>query len=115
MPELVHVGAIVICPHGGPVAIKSTNTRVHVGSQPVTIESDTYTVNTGCTFTVPGPKPQPCGWGKWIVPAARVKVGGKRVILKTSTGMCYFGPERSEQFPQGQPNVIMTQVRVRGS
>lgn len=107
---LMHVGATAICPHGGQVTTISTNTRVMVSGQPVATQTDTYTV-AGCAFTVPGPKPQPCVTVKWVVPAAQVIVGGKPVILQTSTGIC----QSAEQIPQGPPSVIMTQVRVRGS
>ena len=107
---LLHVGATVICPHGGQVTIISTNTRVFVGGQPVATQSDAYTV-AGCAFTVPGPKPQPCVTAKWLVPAVRVTVGGKPAVLQTSTGIC----QSAEQIPQGPPNVVMTQMRAKGS
>jgi hypothetical protein len=107
----MHVGATAICPHGGQITTVSTNTRVMVsGGQPVATQPDTYIV-AGCAFTVPGPKPQPCVSVKWLVPAARVMVGGKPAILQTSTGIC----QSAEQLPQGPPNVIMTQMRVKGS
>jgi hypothetical protein len=107
----MHVGATAICPHGGQITTISTNTRVMVsGGQPVATQPDTYIV-AGCAFTVPGPKPQPCVSVKWIVPATRVMVGGKPAILQTSTGIC----QSAEQLPQGPPNVIMTQMRVKGS
>jgi hypothetical protein len=92
------------------VTIIGANTRVFVSGQPVAIQSDTYTV-AGCAFTVAGPKPQPCVMVKWIVPATRVMVGGNPAILQTSTGIS----QSAEQIPQGPPNVIMTQVRVKGS
>ena len=110
---LCHVGASAMCPHGGPVSVVSSNTRVRVGGQPVALLSDTYTVG-GCPFQVPigtGTKPQPCVTVKWLVPASRVRVNGQPVILQTSTGIC----QSVEQIPQGPPNVVATQVRVRGT
>jgi hypothetical protein len=107
---LLHVGSTIICPHGGQVTIISTNTRVLVSGQPVATQPDTYTV-AGCAFTVPGPKPQPCVTAKWLVPAVRVMVGGQPAILQTSTGIC----QSAEQIPQGPPNVVMTQVRAKGT
>lgn len=107
---LLHVGASVMCPHGGPVNIISTNTRVLVSGQPVATMGDTYLV-AGCAFTVPGPKPQPCIKTQWLVPAARVFVNGQPAILQTSTGIC----QSAEQIPQGPPIVAATQVRVIGS
>jgi len=109
---LQHVGLTAMCPHGGQVSVVSTNTRVKVMGQMVAVMGDTYTI-AGCPFQIPvGPamKPQPCIKVQWIVPAMRVKVMGKQVLLKASTGLCLS----AEQIPQGPPNVIMTQMRVKG-
>ena len=106
---LLHVGATALCPHGRPVSVISSNARVKVSGQPVATLSDTYTI-AGCAFTVPGPKPQPCVLVQWLVLASRVRVGGNPVILQTSTGLC----QSAEQIPQGPPNILVTQVRVRG-
>ncbi len=109
---LQHVGLTAICPHGGQVSVVSTNTRVKVMGQMVAVLGDTYTI-AGCPFQIPvgpGTKPQPCIKVQWIVPAMRVKVMGKQVLLKASTGICLS----AEQIPQGPPNVMMTQVRVKG-
>ena len=107
---LMHVGANAICPHGGQVSTISTNDRVLVGGQPVATLSDTYLV-AGCAFTVPPGKPQPCVKVQWLVPAARVLVGGQPAVLQTSTGLC----QSAEQIPQGPPNVVVTQLRARGT
>lgn len=106
---LFHVGATAICPHGGQVNISSTNTRVLVGGNPVATQPDTFTV-TGCAFTLPNGKPQPCVTVRWVVPASRVLVGGKPAILQSSTGLC----QSAEQIPQGPPSVVKTQTNVRG-
>lgn len=110
---LLHVGATAICPHGGQISALSSNMRVLVGGQPVATLSDTYTV-VGCPFQVPAgpvPKPQPCVRVQWLVPAARVLVNHQPAILQTSTGLC----QSPEQIPQGPPNVIVTQLRARGT
>jgi hypothetical protein len=90
--------------------VSSTNTRVKVGGQPVAVMADQFTV-AGCSFTVPPNKPQPCAKVQWLVPAARVRVGGSPVILATSTGLC----QSADQIPAGPPNVIVTQLRVKGT
>ena len=104
---LVHVGATIICPHGGQAQIISTNTRVLVGGMPVVTMADQSLV-VGCAFTVPGPKPQPCVRVQWLVPAVRVLVNGAPPILQTSTGIC----QSIEQIPQGAPMVVANQPRV---
>jgi hypothetical protein len=107
---LMHVGATAICPHGGQVTTIPANARVLVGGQQVATLADTYLV-AGCAFTVPPTKPQPCVKIQWLVPAARVLVGGQPAILQTSTGLC----QSPEQIPQGPPNVVATQVRAKGT
>jgi uncharacterized Zn-binding protein involved in type VI secretion len=110
MPGFVtHVGATVLCTHAGQVSIQSGNTRVKVSGQLVATLNDIYTV-AGCPFTVPGPKPQPCVLVRWLVPATRVRVNSQPVILQTSTGIC----QSAEQIPQGPPNIVVTQTRVKG-
>ena len=107
---LLDVGATAMCPHSGQVSISSSNTKVKAGGQAVTVLDDTFTIS-GCPFTIPGPKPQPCVKVQWLVPATRVKVGGKAVLLKTSTGLCLS----AEQIPGGPPNVSATQTKVKGT
>lgn len=106
---LYHVNATALCPHAGQVTVVSSNTRVMVSGQPVATLGDTYPI-TGCPFTVPPGKPQPCIKVQWLVPAARVTVNGQPVILQTSSGIC-LSPE---QIPQGPPNILVTQTRVQG-
>jgi hypothetical protein len=111
MPSpLFHVGATAICPHGGQVAVISSNTRVLVSGMPVATMADTTTV-AGCAFTVPPGKPQPCVLVRWLVPAARVLINGQPALLQLSSGLC-LSPE---QIPQGPPTVIATQPRVIAS
>ncbi|HIK04444.1 MAG TPA: hypothetical protein IGS40_06970 [Trichormus sp. M33_DOE_039] len=104
-----HVGANALCPHGGTVSTVSSNARVKVSGQPVATLTDTYLI-AGCAFTVPVAKPQPCVTVQWLVPASRVRVSGQAVILQTSTAIC----QSAEQIPQGPPNIVATQTRVRG-
>src|SRR5574341_627744 len=107
---LFHVGAAAQCPHIGPVQVVSTNARVKVSGMPVATLSDQFLVS-GCPFTLPNGKPQPCVRVQWLVPAARVQVMGQPVILQTSTGLC----QSAEQIPQGPPLITSTQTRVVGT
>ena len=107
---LLHVGAVILCPHAAPAAIVPSSPRVLVSGQPVAVLSDVTTV-TGCVFTAPGGKPQPCVTVRWIVPALRVRVAGQPALLQSSTGLC----QSAEQIPQGAPNVAVVQPRVRGT
>lgn len=109
---IIDAGATIMCPHAGSVKITSTNTRVKVGGQYATILNDMFMIS-GCPFQLPGtpPVPHPCIKIQWLVPAMRVKVMGKQVLLKSSTGLCLA----SDQVPQGSPNVVITQLRVKGT
>ena len=105
--HIVHVGATLICPHMGTVTAITSNTRVMVSGQPVVTMSDTFTV-AGCALS--SSSIPPCVLVKWLVPATRVLVNGKPVILKTSSGIC----QSAVQAPQGPPNILVTQPRVKG-
>lgn len=106
---LVNVGATVFCPHQvGKVTIAPSQVRVTASGEPVATVNAIGAV-AGCPFMV-GPKPQPCVTAQWMVAALRVQIGGQAALLKDSIGLC----KSAEQAPQGPPNVLVTQVRVKG-
>jgi uncharacterized Zn-binding protein involved in type VI secretion len=107
---IVHVGATIICPHGGSTNVITTNSRVLVSGQPVATLADQFLI-AGCAFTVPASKPQPCVRVQWLATATRVFVNGQPVILQSSIGLC----QSPEQIPQGAPIVVTTQPRVIGT
>jgi hypothetical protein len=99
-----------MCPHGGSLSIISTNVRVTAGGQPLATLADQFMI-AGCAFTVPPGKPQPCLKVQWLMPAARVTIGGQPAILQTSSGLCLT----AEQIPQGPPTITVAQTRVMGT
>ena len=102
---LLHVGATVICAHGGQAQPTVPNPRVRVGGQPVATQAAPYVV-AGCPFVPPGGN-GPCVTAQWVVAALRVRAGGQPVLLQDSQAICA---------PTGTPlNVLVTQVRVRGT
>ncbi len=105
---LAHVNAQIVCPHMGQAQVVTTNARVKVSQQFVALQNDQYAV-AGCSFVV-GTVPQPCVLLRWLVPATRVKVMGQPVLLQGSSGLS----QNAEQAPQGPPEVMVTQVRVKG-
>ena len=105
---LLHLGATIICPHGGQVSSITNNTRVFVEGQPVVTQNDLFPI-AGCPFTILV-SPHPCIEIKWLTPATRVFVNHQPVILKNSVGIC----KSADQTPQGSPIVIMSQMRVKG-
>ncbi|HET9442223.1 MAG TPA: hypothetical protein VFO65_02800 [Acidimicrobiales bacterium] len=104
---VLHVGAVVNCPHGVPSQVVPGSPRVLLSGTPAATMVDQFPV-AGCPFTLPGGKPSPCVLIKWLVPAVRVTVMGSPVVLATSTG---FGVS-PEQAPQGPPIPASFQTRV---
>ena len=105
---ILHVGAIVQCPHQVPAQMIAASPRVKVGGQPVLVVNDTFII-AGCPFTV-GPKYQGCVKIQWLVTALRVKAGGQSVVLQNSIGLCQSG----DQIPNGPPSVTTVQMRAKG-
>src|SRR5690349_2254396 len=101
---LLHVGATVMCMHGGQAQPMVPNPRVTVGGQPIVTQSTTYTI-AGCPFVPPGGT-GPCVTAQWITGAVRVTAGGVPVLLKDSQATCV---------PTGTGlNIVVTQIRVQG-
>ena len=101
---LLHVGATVLCTHGGQAQPTVPNPRVLVGGQPVVTQSGPYIV-AGCPFVPPGGN-GPCVTAQWVTGATRVLAGGVPVLLQDSQSICE---------PTGTPlMIVVTQVRVKG-
>ena len=102
---LLHVGATVLCSHGGQAQATVPNPRVRVGGQPIVTQAAPHAV-AGCPFNVSG-SPVPCVTANWITAAVRVRAGGQPVLLQDS---------QSITVPNGTPlSIVSTQVRVRGT
>ena len=102
---LLHVGATVLCAHGGQAQPTSPFARVTVGGQPIVTQSAPYTV-AGCAFNVSG-SPSPCVTATWMTAATRITAGGLPVLLLDSQATCA---------PNGTPLMItVTQTRVTGT
>lgn len=108
---LLHVGATVQCMHAAPATAVTGNVRVFVNGTPAVTAADVFTV-TGCPFTIPVPKPQPCVTIRWA-PAGRVFINGQPAVVQVpgpGQGIC----QSAEQIPQGMPIVSAIQTRVFG-
>ena len=102
---LLHVGATVMCVHGGQAQPTAPNPRVRVGGQPIVTQTTMYTI-AGCPFTTPSGAPMPCVTAQWVSAATRVRAGGQPVLLQDSQAVCT---------PNGTPlTITVTQTRVRG-
>lgn len=105
MPGFVlHMGATVMCTHGGQAVPTSPNPRVRVSGQPIASQTTVYTV-AGCPF--PPSSGGPCVSAQWVVAAVRVRASGIPVLLQDSQAVCV---------PTGTPlNIVVTQVRVKAT
>jgi len=106
MPGFVlHVGATVMCAHGGQAQPTAPNPRVMVGGQPSVVMTAPYVV-AGCPFVIAG-VPTPCVTAQWMTGATRVTSNGQPLLLLDSQAVCV---------PNGTPLLIVaTQTRVVGS
>jgi hypothetical protein len=111
---LLHVNTAMQCTHLGLAKIAPSQPRVLVSGQPVATMAGLIGV-TGCTFTIPGPKPQPCVTVKWTMPSTRFLVNRKPALLDPAPGPGPGVCQSAEQIPQGAPVVSAFQTRVIGS
>jgi hypothetical protein len=103
MPGFVlHVGATVLCAHGGQAQPTVPNPRVSVSGQPSATMTAPYVV-AGCAFNVSG-APSPCVTATWITGATRVTSNGQPLLLMDSQAVCA---------PNGTPLLVAAaQTRV---
>jgi hypothetical protein len=103
---LLHQGATVLCAHGGQAQPSAPFPQVTVGGQPIVTQPTPYMV-AGCAFPPPPAGNGPCVTAQFVMGAVRVTAGGLPVLLQDSQAICA---------PTGTPlNIVMTQVRVKGT
>jgi hypothetical protein len=102
---LLTTASTIMCPHGGMAVLKTSNSSTSAGAR-VLLESDEHEVR-GCPFTVPG-QYRPCKSIKWSAGPHKVTVNGKKVLVRTSVGIC-----RSEdKIVQGIAVIMQTQLKA---
>lgn len=103
---LLHLGATVICSHGGQATPTVPNPRVLVGGQPVVTIASPYVV-AGCALPPPPAANGPCVTAQYVSAALRVLVAGQPVLLLDSQAVCA---------PTGTPLInLVAQPRVTGT
>jgi hypothetical protein len=99
---LAHVGATVLCAHGGQAQPTTPNPHVLVNQLPTVTIAAPYAV-AACPFNVAG-SPVPCVTAQWVVGATRVTSNGQPLVLLDSQAVCA---------PNGTPvTIASTQTRV---
>lgn len=101
---LLHLGATVLCAHGGQATPSAPVARVLVSGQPVATQAAPWLV-AGCAFSPPQGN-GPCITAQWVVAATRVFAAGQPVLLMSGQAACT---------PTGTPLVpVAAQTRVLG-
>jgi hypothetical protein len=102
---LLHLGATVLCSHGGQAQPTVVNPRVLVNGQP-TVTLPTPYVVAGCALPPPTAANGPCVTGQFVTASTRVLSNGQPLLLLDSQAICA---------PTGTPLlIVMTQTRVTG-
>ena len=100
---LLHVGATVLCSHGGQAQPTVPNPRVLVSGQPTVTLAPPYVV-AGCALPPPPAANGPCVTAQWLAGTTRVFSNGQPLLVQSSQAICA---------PSGTPLIIaVTQVRA---
>lgn len=101
---ILHLGATVMCSHGGQALPMTPSGRVLLSGQPAIAQASTWTI-AGCAFAPPSGN-GPCVTANYVVAATRVLIEGAPAVLMSSTSVCA---------PTGTPLVpVQAQTRVMG-
>jgi hypothetical protein len=102
---LLHVGAEVLCAHGGQAEPIVPDARVAVSGMPITQQPFPWVI-AGCAMPPPIAGNGPCVIAMWETAAVRVTSMGMPVLLFDSMATCLI---------TGTPvEVVLTQMRVKG-
>ncbi len=77
---LLHVGATVMCAHGGQAQPTVPNPRVTVSGQPTVAITGPYVI-AGCAL--PPPAGGPCVTAQWVVGTTRVTSLGQPLVVQS--------------------------------
>ena len=83
---ILHMGATVLCAHGGQAMPTAPSPRVLVSGMPVATIAAPYAV-AGCAFVPPAGN-GPCVTAQWIVGAVRVLSLGQPVVVMSGVATC---------------------------
>ncbi|HEX2079013.1 MAG TPA: hypothetical protein VHG08_14920 [Longimicrobium sp.] len=99
---VLHLGATVLCAHGGQAVPTAPTPRLLLSGQPAATVAAPYAV-AGCAFVPPGGN-GPCVTAQWVVGATRVFATGQPLVIATGVSVCA---------PTGTPLVpVAFQARV---
>jgi len=82
---VLHVGATVLCGHGGQAQPTAPNPRVTVSGQPIVTLQTPYVV---CGCPNPAAAGGPCVTAQWVSGATRVQANGVPVLVQGGQAIC---------------------------
>jgi hypothetical protein len=83
---ILHMGATVMCSHGGQAIPTAPSPVVLVSGMPIATIAAPYAV-AGCAFVPPAGN-GPCVTGQWVVGAVQVLSQGQPVAIMAGMAMC---------------------------
>ena len=83
---ILHMGAVVMCSHGGQAMPTAPSPRVTVSAMPIATIAAPYAV-AGCAFVPPAGN-GPCVTAQWVVGAVRVTSMGQPVVIMAGVSVC---------------------------
>jgi hypothetical protein len=99
---VLHMGATVLCAHGGQAIPTAPSPRVLVAGMPAATLAAPYAV-AGCAFVPPAGN-GPCVTAQWVVGSVMVTSVGMPLVIMTGVAVCV---------PTGTPLVpVVAQPRV---
>lgn len=102
---ILHVGATVLCAHGGQAIPTVPSPRVLVSGMPIATIAAPYSI-AGCAFVPPAGN-GPCVTAEWVVGAVQVVSEGQPVVIMTGMATCV--PTGTPLLPvEAQTRVIAT-------
>lgn len=83
---ILHMGATVLCAHGGQAIPTVPSPVVFVSGMPIATIAAPYVI-AGCAFVSPGGN-GPCVTGQWVMGAQWVFSHGQPVAIMTGVSVC---------------------------
>ena len=83
---ILHVGAVVLCSHGGQAVPTVPSPVVMVSGMPIVTIAGPYAI-AGCAFVPPAGN-GPCVTGQWVMGATQVLSQGQPVEIMTGVSVC---------------------------
>jgi hypothetical protein len=83
---ILHMGATVLCSHGGQAMPTAPSPRVLVSGMPIATIAAPYAV-AGCAFVPPAGN-GPCVTAQWVMGAVQVTSEGQPVAIMTGIATC---------------------------